>query len=133
MKRLAALIVALAAIGTLLLGATPRVDSQQGPQMRFEKASHNFGTLTKGGEEVEVEFRFVNSGDAPLIITRTTTSCRCITIRSPKRPVRAGAEGVITVSYDPKDEGVFNKSITVKANIPGGQITLYVSGEVVRK
>lgn len=132
MKRFIALILTLLST-TALSVAVCRENSASGPGMKFEKVNHDFGTLPHRGEKVEVEFAFVNDGNAPLVVTRTTTSCRCITIAAPKRPVRAGAEGVITVSYDPKDEGVFNKSITVEANISGGQITLYVSGEVVRK
>lgn len=99
-------------------------------EITFEQLSHNFGTLEQGGEKVTYLFEFANTGEAPLVITRTKTSCRCISIKIPKRPVTAGEKGVIEVTYDPKDVGVFNKSIDIYANIEGGYITLFVTGEV---
>lgn len=99
--------------------------------MEFESLNYNFGTLKQGSEKVSHEFCFTNKGTAPLLITRTTTSCRCIHITAPKRPVRKGESGKIIVTYDPKDVGVFNKSIELHANISGGVLTLFVSGEVI--
>ncbi len=98
--------------------------------MTFSHLSYNFGTLEQGGDKVTHLFEFTNEGEAPLVITRTTSSCRCISIKAPKRPVRSGDKGVIEVSYDPKDVGVFNKGIDIHANIEGGYITLFVTGEV---
>lgn len=99
-------------------------------EITFEQLSHNFGTLAEGGEKVTHLFEFTNTGEAPLVVTRTKTSCRCITTKTPKRPIKAGSKGTIEVTYDPKDVGVFNKGIEVHANIEGGYITLFVTGEV---
>ena len=102
----------------------------EGAEITFNELSHNFGTLTEGGEKVTHLFEFTNTGTAPLIITHAKTSCRCISIKHPKRPVKMGEKGVVEVTYDPKDVGVFNKSIELHANISGGTITLLVTGEV---
>ena len=99
-------------------------------EITFEQLSHNFGELQQGGEKVSHLFEFTNTGNAPLVVTRTKTSCRCITVKSPKRPVAVGEKGTIEVTYDPKDAGVFNKSIEIHANIAGGYVTLFVTGEV---
>lgn len=96
----------------------------------FSHLSHNFGTLEQGDEKVTHLFEFTNEGEAPIVITRTTSSCRCISVKAPKRPVRSGEKGVVEVTYDPKDVGVFNKGIDIHANIEGGYITLFVTGEV---
>ena len=109
------------------LGAKPK---SNGAEITFEELSHNFGSLDRGGEKVSHLFEFVNTGTAPLVITRAKTSCRCITIKHPKRPVMAGDKGTVEVIYDPKDVGVFNKSIEIHANIEGGYVTLFVTGEV---
>ncbi len=101
--------------------------------MEFEHLNHNFGTLIQGSPKVTHEFEFTNNGVAPLLVTRTTTSCKCIHISAPKRPIRKGEKGKIVVSYDPKDVGVFNKSIEIHANIEGKVLTLFVTGEVVGK
>ena len=106
--------------------------TKNGATMEFVELNYNFGTLEQGSEKVTHEFDFTNEGIAPLIITRATTSCRCIQITTPKRPVRKGESGKIIVTYDPKDVGVFNKAIDLHANISGGVLTLFVSGEVVK-
>ncbi len=117
---------------TLLMGCMGALGATDAPmaKMRFDHLSHNFGTLEQGGEKVTHLFEFTNQGEAPLVITRTTSSCRCISVKAPKRPVRSGEKGAIEVTYDPKDVGVFNKGIDIYANIEGGFITLFVTGEV---
>lgn len=113
-----------------LLGVIGAKNKSEGAEITFEHLNHNFGSLPHKGEKVTHFFEFVNTGSAPLIITRATTSCRCISIKHPKRPVKAGEKGVVAVTYDPKDVGIFNKSIDLHANIPGGTITLFVTGVV---
>lgn len=99
-------------------------------EIRFEQSSHNFGTMRQGDPAVTHLFEFSNIGTAPLLITRTTTTCRCVTVESPKRPVKAGQKGVISVTFDPKDKGVFNKTIEVHTNAGGGSVILLITGEV---
>lgn len=126
------LIVFILAASTSYVAKADNEDIQ-GARILFERLNHNFGTLTQGSQKVSYDFHFTNEGDAPLIITRTTTSCRCITIKSPKRPIRPGEKGVLSVTFDPRDVGVTNKAIDVHANIPGGKITLFIRGEVTDK
>ena len=38
--------------------------------MKFEKTEFDFGTIAKGAK-VEHEFKFTNTGDAPLVIVNT--------------------------------------------------------------
>lgn len=105
--------------------------TKDGAEMELESISYNFGTLEQGSQKVTHEFEFTNSGIAPLVITKATTSCRCVSVNTPKRPVRTGEKSKIIVTFDPKDVGVFNKTIELHANIPGGILTLLVTGEVV--
>lgn len=129
----------LTALLTLLLGVTTpalaqeQAETKKGASIAFESLNHDFGTLTQGGEKVSYDFVFTNDGDAPLVITRTTTSCRCISIKTPKRPIKPGEKGSISVTFDPHDEGVTNKAIDIYANIRGTKLTLFVRGEVVRE
>jgi hypothetical protein len=106
--------------------------AKDGAVMEFVELNYNFGTLEQGSEKVVHEFEFTNEGIAPLVITRATTNCRCLSISTPKRPVRKGEKGKVVATYDPKDVGVFNKAIDLHANIEGGVLTLFVTGEVVK-
>lgn len=120
-------------ISLLLLSfasASGQSDTPQGPQMRLEVASHDFGTMQQGGEKVSFDFEFTNDGTAPLIITNAKNSCRCISVTYPKRPVKAGDKGVVKVTFDPKDKGVFHKAVEIHGNLTGGHLTLIVKGEV---
>lgn len=128
MKRLLT-IIALQLVS--IVGIMAQTDSKsESAGIEFESLSHNFGVMSQGGEKVVYEFAFTNQSDGPLIITRTTNSCRCISVVAPKRPIKPGQKGVIRVTFDPKDRGVFNKAIDIYANIPGERVTLLVTGEV---
>lgn len=131
-------ILAVAAVAVATLGVSAQssaeVTQQQqqssGPRMTFEVMSHDFGEFTKGGQSKQFDFEFTNTGDAPLVVVRSKSSCRCIEVKLPKRPIAPGAKGVVTITYVPKDSGVFNKGIEIFANIPGGSLTLFVKGNV---
>lgn len=127
MKKMLMLTLFLLTLFGVIGGQTKK---SQRSDITFEHLNHNFGTLPRGGEEVTHLFEFTNNSTAPLIITRATTSCRCITVKYPKRPVAAGSTSHIEVSYDPKDAGAFNKTIDIHANIHGGIVTLLVTGIV---
>jgi len=131
MKRLAAILAAIVAFAAVCTARTgPK--SKDAPQMTFVTMSHDFGTMTLGGEPRKFTFEFVNDGTAPLVVIRAATSCRCIKVDFPRRPIPSGGKGVIEITYDPKDEGAFNKGVHIYSNIEGGSLTLFVKGEVVK-
>ena len=102
----------------------------KGQSLRFEVANYDFGVMEQGSAKRSHEFVFVNDGQGPIVITRTANSCRCISVETPKKPIQPGDKGVVKVTFDPKDKGVFNKAIEVYANIPSRRVTLLVGGEV---
>lgn len=128
MKRVVAIII-LQLVGILGIMAQNNGGAKSA-EIEFERLNYDFGTMELGGEKVSYEFRFTNTSEAPLIVTRTTNSCRCISVVTPKRPIKPGQQGVVKVTFDPNDKGVFNKAIDVYANIPGGRVTLLVTGVV---
>ena len=86
-----------------------------GPQIDFKKEVHDYGTI-KYGSNGECNFEFVNTGTAPLIITKATAPCNCTVPSHTKEPIPPGGKGVITVKYNTKIAGPINKSITILSN-----------------
>lgn len=117
-------------VAPLYAVASATAQEPQGPRMTFGQMNHDFGEFVKGGEAKSFDFEFTNTGDAPLVLVRAKSSCRCIEVSLPKRPISPGSKGEVTVTYVPKDAGVFNKGVEIFANIPGGSLTLFVKGNV---
>ena len=55
------------------------------PKIGFSKESHDFG-LVKEGDIASYEFKFVNTGDQPLVISSVKASCGCTTPFWTKNP-----------------------------------------------
>jgi len=89
--------------------------ASQAQEISFEKEIHDFGTFEQHGNGT-YEFKFTNTGDAPLIISNSKGSCGCTVPVWPKEPIAPGASHVIKVKYDTKRIGAFNKSVTISSN-----------------
>lgn len=72
----------------------------------------------KEGQVVEVNYRFKNSGDKPLIIAGVTASCGCTVPEKPEKPIAPGQEDVIKAKFDSKGrpKGENRKDVFVTAN-----------------
>ena len=95
----------------------------------WDAATHDFGKI-KQGTPVTHEFKFTNTGKAPLIITNVQASCGCTTPSWTKEEVMPGGSGFIKATYNAAAVGAFNKTITVTANIESGFAQLTIKGEV---
>lgn len=93
--------------------------------------SHDFGK-TRIGQPVSFEFRFRNTGMAPIVISSVKASCGCTVTAYTKDPVQHGASGFVRATYDAQAAGVYSKTITVYANIPEGLVPLTIKGEIVK-
>lgn len=102
-------------------------------EFKFEKEVHDFGTVTEGPAAV-YEFKFLNTGKQPLIMTNVVASCGCTTPKWSKEPVAQGQTGSIIVSFDTKGRpGGFNKAVTVSSNSKTPTKVLYIKGVVEAK
>ncbi len=102
-----------------------------GPVMKFEKETHDFGKI-KTGDIVSYDFKFTNTGKSPLIITSGYASCGCTTPTWPKTPVKPGDTGIIHVAFDSKGKmGLQDKLITITANTNPAENRVHLIGEVV--
>ena len=100
------------------------------PAFAWLTTTHDFGKI-KVNKPVTHEFRFKNSGDAPLVISSVKASCGCTVAAYSKDPIPPGAEGFVKATYDAAKVGVFNKTVTVNANAEESIVQLSIKGEVV--
>lgn len=87
----------------------------------LDSTSHDFGKIPEG-QKLEVSYRFLNSGDKPLIIERVQPSCGCTVAEQPEEPILPGKEGVIKATFNSEGRvGINHKQIYVMANTRGSQ------------
>lgn len=99
--------------------------------IQFDQVSHDFGKFSEDKKNVTYEFKFKNTGNAPLVISRVTASCGCTTPEWTKEPVAPGKTGYVKATYNPVGRpGAFNKSITVFTNTPEKNVRLTIKGIV---
>ncbi|MEY2650497.1 MAG: hypothetical protein RLZZ261_659 [Bacteroidota bacterium] len=113
--------------------ALEAVQSADLPELSFANESHDFGTINEG-QVVETEFKFTNTGKAPLIISSAQGSCGCTVPEYPNAPVAPGEEGVIRVSFN--SEGKPNqqsKTVTLTTNAVPSTKVLTITANVTPK
>jgi hypothetical protein len=103
------------------------------PVMKFEKETHDFGKI-KSGDKVTYDFKFINNGKSPLIITDAIATCGCTKPEWPKTPIKPGESGVIHVTFNSAAKmGLQDKQITITANTNPAQNRVHLIGEVTTK
>ena len=100
------------------------------PSFLWAVTTYDFGKI-KVNKPVTHEFRFTNSGDAPLVISSVQASCGCTVTDYSKDPIAPGSEGIVKATYNAAKIGVFTKTVTVNANAEGSIVQLTIKGEVV--
>ena len=135
MRKFALLLLLLA--GGAALRAEGRESRESGETLQAGKAllkldhtSHDFGEVPRKGGDIEHAFPFENDGDAPLVIVRAQTSCTCLKVSYPKRPVAPGASDTIRIVYEPhkSEPGSFNKLVQIFSNAENGREILTGQG-----
>lgn len=76
----------------------------------------------------KVVFRLKNTGDQALVISDIKTSCGCTTAQWDKEPLDKDETMAITAEIDIKEEGYFNKTVSVFANVVNAPLTLTIKG-----
>lgn len=101
--------------------------------MRFERTKIDAGTIGEDDAPSKYTFLWHNDGDEPLVVTEVRTGCGCAVAEYDRRPVKAGEDGAITVTYHPKGHpGYFLRKISVytqRSKMPSAVLEL--SGRVV--
>ncbi len=107
--------VSVIGVFSLSAQATKEATPTGGPEIKFEKTVHDFGTLKQHGD-ASTEFKFTNTGNEPLYISNAKGSCGCTVPSWPREPIKPGDSNVIKVKYDSKRVGPINKSVTITSN-----------------
>ncbi len=102
---------------------------QKSAKIEFKAETVDYGVIEKGSDGVRV-FEFTNTGDAPLIISKVSSSCGCTIPKKPEEPILPGQTGEIQVKYDTKRVGPIRKAITVISNADTPTKVLKIKGEV---
>lgn len=100
---------------------------------RFAETEYDFGVIKQSGGIVKHEFPFFYTGDRPIMITGTPTSCRCTEAHVSKKRLQPGDEGVLVVEFDPnlheEPAGKFFRTIMLNTDPPQKervQLTVWV-------
>lgn len=82
----------------------------------LDSTHRDMGTV-KQGEEIEIPFRFKNTGNKPLIIESAVPGCGCTVAEKPEQPILPGEEGTIKAKFSSREyQGSQTKYVTVTAN-----------------
>ena len=87
----------------------------QAQRMSFDKTTVNAGsTLWK--KPVTAVFKFTNKDKNPLVVRDVDAGCGCLSVQWPKSAVLKGEDAEISVTYDAKMLGHFDRYIDVYTN-----------------
>tara|TARA_B100000949_G_scaffold47461_1_gene41178 strand:+ start:258 stop:725 length:468 start_codon:yes stop_codon:yes gene_type:complete len=111
------------------MAATRDADATVFPVIEFEEEAYDFGTINRG-DQVEHEFKFKNTGRAPLVIVDAKSTCGCTVPEFSKTPIAPGETGKLLVKYNGSGLNAITKTVTVMSNTEKGeekiQITAFV-------
>ena len=93
----------------------------------------DFGKINEGAN-LDVSFRFKNTGNKPLVISNVSASCGCTVPETPKKPYAPGETGVIKAAFNSAGKvGALSKQVNVFANTNPGMTTLVFRVDVKPK
>ncbi|WP_411032261.1 DUF1573 domain-containing protein [Spongiimicrobium sp. 3-5] len=98
-------------------------------KIEFKSETVDYGEIAKGSDGTRT-FEFTNTGDAPLIISKVSSSCGCTIPKKPEGPILPGKTGEIQVKYDTKRVGPIRKAITVISNADTPTKVLKIKGTI---
>ena len=107
-------------------------DNQAKAYFNLEKKKVDFEKV-KMGTSKTIELAFTNSGTKTLVLKDVYTTCGCTTVDYPREPFLPGKSGTIKLTYNPTEEGPFNKTVTIYTNAENDKEVVQIEGLVVAK
>ncbi len=115
-------------IGGISLNLTAQ---EKKAEISFETDVIDYGDIDHGGNGTR-EFKFTNTGTAPLVITKVYSTCGCTVPKKPKDAIKPGESGVIEVKYNTNlAPGPIRKTITVYTNASDEPYSLKIKGTLL--
>ena len=106
-------------------------DNQAG--FKFDTEEYNFGTIEQG-ESITHEFKFINTGSEPLIISKAEGSCGCTVPIFPKEPILKNQSAVIKVTFNSTGKfGIQDKTVTITSNAKQSPMIIHIKGTVQKQ
>ncbi len=108
----------------------------KGALIEMDSVAYDFGRVSRKGDDIVHTFTARNIGDAPLVITEAATTCTCIKVKYPKRPIAPQGAADVEVRYEVqrKEIGPFHKVIKLLSNsADGGCQVLTIHGVSVEE
>jgi hypothetical protein len=100
-------------------------------ELKFDELVHDFGTIKEELGSVTHAFKFTNTGNKPLAVSRVQASCGCTVPGWTKEPVKPGESGEVLATYR-TSAGPFDRTLTV--SVEGlSDIILHIKGNVTKK
>jgi len=79
-------------------------------------STKDYGKVPEG-QQLDVAFRFRNTGMTPLVIGQVRPSCGCTVAEQPREPIAPGGEGQIRAVFNSEGRtGINHKTLFVTAN-----------------
>lgn len=102
-------------------------------KIEFEKKVVDLGNISADAGRVTFNYPFVNKGNVPLVILSVSNGgCGCTKPSYPKAPIKPGASGNISITFDPTGRrGELNRTVKVRTNGNPGTVQLRFKGAVV--
>ena len=107
-------------------------ETPKSAEIKFQNERIDIGVID-GKSNANIDFKFSNTGNAPLTIIEARGNCHCVQAKAPEKAIEPGDSSVISVSFDP--EGVstlFQRTVMVRSNATRDSVDLYITGEVKR-
>ena len=100
------------------------------PKITFDKNLHDFGRLSQG-ESIAYSFKFANTGNADLLISKCEATCGCTVADYPKNPIKPGETAYITVTFNSSGKhGLEEQFVEVMANTQPSKNQLVIRATV---
>ena len=108
-------------------------DNDNQASFKFEKEEFDFGTIEQG-ESTTHEFKFINTGSEPLIISKAEGSCGCTVPIFPKEPILKNQSATIKVTFNSTGKfGIQDKTVTISSNAKQNPMIIHIKGTVLKQ